>query len=562
MKYIILTYCIFFSSLLFSQNNSRVIGGDNADIEDLPWTTNMRIINSYGIRLFSRTAVVISENLILTAAHNWPDYGHENLLVHTESSCLDIGKFYKLHRVIKHPTLDLALLELATPIIFNNKVQPIDYESSIDESLYGTGTESIISGWGVTIPNDPNSAPLCLESAKVNVISKEEANSAFGYTIVTDKTLATRGKNGIKMGGKGDSGGPLVVWDNNQQKYILAGIAKEADVRELNSNTGITVYTKIKHAIDWINGNKCIISGPDEVSSTGALFEIINLPPDVQSVEWVYSGLKQVNATENYTEVVPSDINDIAEGTISAVIKTNSGTLTLSAKKLTIMPRADISAKITYNKGKYELKVKTLNMGTLTQEDILKCKNINDLDKLLGFVWYFGNNIAIGNEAIFDINPNSSKPYDISVTKYDCDNTLTLNKIFTIEKKNNEYIPIYNSPGNIIIGGKNIEINTDIKVSESLKMIYTKNSNPDSEYVLSLDTSPVSVEIPENITIFSDYEIKIYSRLGALMYSGKFNTDEKILNINTSSYPPDIYILKIHNLTTHTINTQKIIISN
>lgn len=560
MKYVLLTYCIFFSSLVFAQ--SRIIGGAKTEIDDAPWTANMRIVNTYGVRLLNRSAVVISENLVLTAYHNWPTYDYSYLLVHVGGSCLDIGKYNKVHRFIKHPTLDLVLLELSTPIEFSEKIQPIDYKSPTVETLYKPGKSGFISGWGATVPDDPSSTPMCLESVDVTFVERSVANGILGYTAADENTITTLHKDPLKMAGRGDSGGPIAVWDNQQGKYILAGIAKMADVRAASSNSGITVYTKVNLAIDWINANKCELTGPSVIPSEGATFEIENLPPGTTSVEWKLSGLIKVTSTNAYIDVVPENIDAVTKGSISAVITTSEGTLTLPVKQLDIQPRADISASIVYANNKYQLKVKAINMGELTQEDIVKCKNISDYDQLFGFVWSYNGEIAIGSEAFFNITPNTSKTYTVTLVKYDCESTTKLEKTFTLEKKNNEYVPVSNTKGNITLGGNDMFVMSDLSVGKNINMLFSK-STPVAEFQASLYTSPINIESVKWASEDSFiYNITIYSRSGSLMYSGKFDSENKTHQINTSTFPSGIYILNIQNITFQTTKSHNIIIGN
>ncbi|MDR2652453.1 MAG: trypsin-like serine protease, partial [Prevotellaceae bacterium] len=112
-KQLSICFILIFSSL-YSQ--VRIIGGEEIDIEDAPWTVNMRIVNSAGVRLFNRSGIVVSDNLVLTASHNWPNYKYDHLAVHAGGANVGAGKYYKVHRVIHHPNSDLTLLELSEPL--------------------------------------------------------------------------------------------------------------------------------------------------------------------------------------------------------------------------------------------------------------------------------------------------------------------------------------------------------------------------------------------------------------------------------------------------------------
>jgi hypothetical protein len=553
MKYFLSICFVFIFSQFYSQ--TKIIGGEEIDIKDAPWTANMRIVNSAGVKLFDRSGTVISENLVITASHNLPDYEYSHLEVHVGSASGYAGQYRRVHRVISHPDKDITLLELSEPLNFDKNIQSIDYKSCADESLYAPGTKAVVYGWGRTVPDAPAQS-LKLKAVDVKIISHEEANVIYHASIFSGNTIASIGDTATGMGGKGDSGGPLIVRDC-QQNPVLAGITTHADTRPINENSGVTIYGKVNPVIEWIDSCKCQIVGRDTVSPLGTSFEIVNMPPNVSSVEWTYSGLVEINSTENTTEVVSSEIDREINGYISATITTDLGTLTVK-KALTIMPRIDIDIDIQYNEAttKYEMIAKTVNIKTIDDEDILKCKRVMDNAKLLGFVWSHNNEVAIGQEVIFDINPNPPITHSISVSKYDCDYTLRLDKTFVIQHHNNELITVQNEPGTITVGNTSLSVDTD--VDEELQMTYSKNAMENS---VSVNTSDVTVENPpKNIVSTGKYKVVLYSRKGSLLYSGNLDTEQGPLHINTSSFHPDIYILYIHNLEIDNVTSRMLMI--
>ncbi|MDR2287049.1 MAG: trypsin-like serine protease [Prevotellaceae bacterium] len=553
MKYFLLIFFVFIFSPFYSQ--TKIIGGEEIDIKNAPWTVNMRIVNSAGVKILDRSGTVISENLVLTASHNLPDYEYDHLEVHAGSASEYAGQYHRVHRVISHPDRDITLLELSEPLNFGKNIQSIDYKSCADESLYAPGTKAVVYGWGRTVP-DASAQSLRLRAVDVKIISHEEANVIYHASILSGNTIASIGDTATGMGGKGDSGGPLVVRDS-QQNPVLAGITTHADTRPINVNSGLTIYSKVNPVIEWIDSCKCQIVGRDTVSPLGTSFEIVNMPPNMSAVEWTYSGLVEMNSTVNTIEVVSSEINRELNGYINATITTDLGMLTVK-KALTIMPRIDIDIDIQYNEvtTKYEMIAKTVNIKTIADEDILKCKHVMDNAKLLGFIWNHNKEIAIGQEVVFDINPNPPITHSISVCKYDCDYTLRLDKTFVIQHYNNEFITVQNEPGTITVGNAYLSVDTD--VDEKLQMTYSKNA---METSVSVNTSDVTVENPpENIVTTGKYKVALYSRKGLLLYSGKFDIKHGPLHINTSTFYPDIYILYIHNLEINNVTSRMLMI--
>ncbi|MDR2651036.1 MAG: trypsin-like serine protease, partial [Prevotellaceae bacterium] len=441
---------------------------------------------------------------------------------------------------------------------FCGNIQPIDYETCKDESLYVPETDAVVYGWGRIVP-DAASNLLILRAVDVKIISQEKANRIYGASVVPNNTIVSVGKNSLGMGGKGDSGGPLVVFDE-EQNPILVGVTALADTRSEAKNSGLTVYNKVKPVIEWIDNCKCEIIGIDTVSPFGTSFTIVNMPPGVKSVEWTYSGLIEINSTMDCTNVIPSEIEGEITGCVSAVITTNLGTITV-CKELTIMPRIDVDINIRYNKNrsKYEMIAKTVNMKTIDNKDILKCKDVVDNVKLLGFIWTYDKEIAIGKEVIFDVDPNSSKTHTISVNRYDCDHTIRLEKTFVIHHKNNEFAIVHNEPGTITIGGMRMSI--DIDTFEELQMTYIKNT---VENNVLLNTSHITME---NLNSFEkkldkgNYKVSLYSRKGNLLYVNYFTNNTLPLQINTSEFYSDIYILHIHNLDTNNVMTRFLVVN-
>jgi hypothetical protein len=555
MKHFLSICFVFIFVSLYSQ--TKIIGDKKIDIEDAPWTANIRIVNVAGIRLFDRSGIIISQNLVLTASHNMPNYEYDHLEVHVGGASEYSGQYHRVHKIISNPNNDITLLELSEPLKFDNCIQPIDYKSCEDESLYAPGTKAVIYGWGRTVPDLPPKS-FSLSAADVKIISHEEANQIYGAPVVLDNTIVSIGETSIGMGGKGDSGGPLVVNDN-QQKPVLAGVTIYADTRPISENSGLTIYSKVKPIIEWIDSHKCEIIGNDTVSSMGSSFEIANMPPEAKSVDWKYSGLIEMYSTTDRIDVISSEIDKEIKGYICATITTDLGTVTVN-KALTIMPRIDIDIDIQYSEltKKYQMTAKTVNMEAIDEKDILKCKNIMDNIKLLGFFWTYNNDIAIGQEIVFDINPNPPITHTISVNKYDCDHAVKLKKTFIIRHNNNDFVTVYNEPGIITVG--NAYLSIDVDTYEKLQMTYSKNSMENS---VLLNTSNVKVKkTPEKMAIDGKYKVSLYSRNGTLLYSRDFDTQTGTLYINTSSLCPDIYILHICNLNSNEVISRMMTIDN
>jgi hypothetical protein len=550
----VLIFFVFEYISVYSQ--SKIIGGDEISIQKAPWTANMRIVNHAGLRMFNRSGTIISRNLVLTVSHNWPEYNYDHIEVHVGGSSENKGEYREVHRFIHHPDMDVTLLELSTPLDCSDKIQPIDYKSCEDESLYAPGTAAVIYGWGKNSLDMPATS-LRLRSANVTIISREQANIIYGASVVPPNAIVSF-SDSIKIAGIGDSGGPLVVL-NSKHKPVLAGITMLTDTREESENSGLTVYCKVKSVIEWINSCKCELIGRDTVAPTGTLFKIANMPPEVQSVEWFYSGLIEIGSSIDYIDVIPEKNDEKTTGYIKAKIITKSGTLTID-KRLVIMPRIDIDVNVRYDEitATYGIKAKAVNTKVLGNKQPSNCLDTIDDVKKSAFVWSFDGEIATGREVFFEINPNVANTYTINVSKYDCDRTFRLEKTFSIQRSN-EFVFVHNEPGIVIIQSMNMKLEA---VTEKLQMTFDITDKTGS--TISVNTSKVIMENTEAITKLDnlyDYVIYIYSRRGNLLFSSIFNNQNDPLNIDISSFPPDIYILYINNVNTGKTTSRMLIIN-
>jgi hypothetical protein len=554
MRCFLIVFFIF--ACLSVRAQSRVIGGREIDIRKAPWMANIRVVNTAGVKLFNRSGVVISENLVITASHDWPVHKYDHLEVHVGGDRESEGKHCMVHRFIHHPDFDITILELSESLDFDDNIQPIDYSACADESLYAPGTDAVIYGWGTD--RLESSASLKLRSADVRIITKEEANMIYGASIVPDNTIVSRGET-IQMAGKGDSGGALVV-SCGMQNPVLVGITTLADTRSESENSGLTVYAKVNPIIEWIDSCKCELIGTDTVPSTGTSFKIANMPPEANSVEWTYSGLTEITSTGSSIDLIPSETGEELTGYICAAITTDSGILTLR-KKLLIMPRIDVDINITYNEltSKYEMRAKIENAETANNKCPVQVPESIDDMRALDFIWIYNKDISMGKKVIFDMNPNASKIHTLGVGKHDCDHTLQLEKTFVIQRNHHEFITVHNEPG--IITLESISLPTYL-VTEELQVTHTRNAVKNS---ISVNTSKVTIENPHTIGMVdkpANYEVSIYSRIGSLLYSSNFNEANDSLQINISGFPPDVYILYICNLDTSESTSRMLIINS
>lgn len=117
---------------------------------------------------------------------------------------------------------DYAVLTLATPLAFDDKIQPIEIATVEEASLWdGNGGDvAVVSGWGSTTPQDgapllpiltpPPTFPNELRAVAVDIYTDPTCAAVYG-AIDTSETICAGAPEGNRDACQGDSGGPLAA---------------------------------------------------------------------------------------------------------------------------------------------------------------------------------------------------------------------------------------------------------------------------------------------------------------------------------------------------------------
>jgi len=239
------------------KSSERVIGGENAIRGSWPW----QILLQYDGRAGCGGSL-IRKNWVVTAAHcisgviTRPDRlgvvvgEHDRTKPETPAS----AKTHKVKRVVMHPkysrrTLsnDIALLELAEDVTFNDYVKPVclpEKEIPVESFCY-------ITGWGKI--KHPGSMTSILQQGKLKVPSNTECNSLNQATsgIKIDNTMICGGDGGdtTLSGCHGDSGGPFVCKVDG--RWELHGAVSWGSGR-CDSDQAYTVFSRVMTNLAWI----------------------------------------------------------------------------------------------------------------------------------------------------------------------------------------------------------------------------------------------------------------------------------------------------------------------
>lgn len=232
---------------------NRIVGGQETEVNQYPWMALLL----YSGRFYCG-ATLINDRYVLTAAHCVSGFSPERitvrLLEHDRSSNDENTIDRKVKRVVRHAGYtsttynnDIALLELSSPVEFNNLLRPVCLPTP-GKSF--TGAQATVTGWGAV--QEHGSISTNLQEVTVPILANSECRkTGYGPNRITDNMLCA----GLKQGGKdscqGDSGGPLHVANNG--KYEVVGVVSWGEGCAKPNYPG--VYTRANRYGTWIRSN-------------------------------------------------------------------------------------------------------------------------------------------------------------------------------------------------------------------------------------------------------------------------------------------------------------------
>lgn len=139
---------------------------------------------------------------------------------------------------------DFSLLELATSLMFSDKIQPIALPTQ-DEQV-DDNSLCFVSGWGNT--KNAQETRDKLRAAYVPSVNQNECQKTYDrFGDITDRMICAGYKKGGKDACQGDSGGPLV--SNNK----LIGVVSWGYMCAQPDYPG--VYSRVASVRSWIDEN-------------------------------------------------------------------------------------------------------------------------------------------------------------------------------------------------------------------------------------------------------------------------------------------------------------------
>merc|ERR1712055_122051 len=236
-------------------SKDRIVGGFEAQENEWPWQGALFIDDAW----FCGGAI-ISENYVLTAAHcaDGASYfdimaGAHNVRAASEPHRVEITSYNGW----THPqwntqdlSNDLALIELPSPIDFNDYIKPSCLPSTgdtADEDELVTCT-----GWGKPSDSAGGISPVLRMVEDLPIISNSDCNAVYGIVGSGVVCIDTTGGKGTC---NGDSGGPL----NMKSDVKAAGQQwKQVGIVSFGASAGCEVgypagFTRTEYYLDWIS---------------------------------------------------------------------------------------------------------------------------------------------------------------------------------------------------------------------------------------------------------------------------------------------------------------------
>merc|ERR1712112_490856 len=234
----------------------RIVGGHEAEEHEWPWQVALFIDDAWFCG-----GSLISENYVLTAAHcvdgaSYYDImaGAHNVRESSEPNRVEITSFNGWYHPQWDPNTlsnDIALIELPSPITFNDYIKPSCLPSvgdTADPNELVTAT-----GWGKPSDNAGGISPVLRMVEDLPIITNSECNAIYG--IVGDGVVCidTTGGKGTC---NGDSGGPL-----NMKFDVKDGAAgqkwKQIGVVSFGASAGCEVgypagFSRTEYYRDWL----------------------------------------------------------------------------------------------------------------------------------------------------------------------------------------------------------------------------------------------------------------------------------------------------------------------
>uniref|UniRef100_T1IP94 DNA topoisomerase 2 n=1 Tax=Strigamia maritima TaxID=126957 RepID=T1IP94_STRMM len=234
---------------LSSRFDTRIVGGERASIAKYPFFVGlqMSMFQSCG-------GALLNGCYVLTAGHctkRLTSAKQVQVIVGAEGRYDFRATKHRVAEIIRHPNYlpnkthdDIALLRLAKPVSYTERVHPICLPKESDDYV---GKMATVIGFGYT--KEGGLPSTIMREVDLMVIDQDECKSVFKEdATIYPNNLCAGGKKG-KDACLGDSGGPFIVQDECGRNVIV-GVVSWGVGCARNGIPG--VYTQVNKYLSWI----------------------------------------------------------------------------------------------------------------------------------------------------------------------------------------------------------------------------------------------------------------------------------------------------------------------
>ncbi|KAL7644494.1 UNVERIFIED_CONTAM: hypothetical protein RMT77_005326 [Armadillidium vulgare] len=252
-----------FNTFLYD-NLAKIVGGRTIRRLDSPWLVSLQL-REKGIQKHNCGGVVISEDLVLTAAHCFRNHGKNSYVVRVGEFDLEANEpsqeDFFIEKLFVHDDFDtkvefnndFAVIKIAKRsgrgIRLGSSIQPVCLPSFDDD--YFSLTNCKITGWGTTNEQAEPIPERRPRAGAVHIYPMSTCTGETGYSMheITSGMFCAGRMDGSVDTCTGDSGGPLTCEVNGQ--HILYGITSWGKGCGRKGQPGM--YTKVTKYLRWLN---------------------------------------------------------------------------------------------------------------------------------------------------------------------------------------------------------------------------------------------------------------------------------------------------------------------
>jgi len=235
----------------------RIVGGVEASPNQWPWQVALFVDNAWfcGGSLISDTHVLTAAHCVEGATYFDIMAGAHNVRASSEPHRVEITSYNGFtHENWNGADLsnDVALIELPSPITFNDYIRPACLPAKGDTA--DAGELVTATGWGKPSDSAGGISPVLRMVSDLPVITNQECNAIYGIVGPGVVCISTSGGKGTC---NGDSGGPLNMKAGMKaagQKWNHVGVVS------FGASAGCEVgypagFSRTEYYLDWIATN-------------------------------------------------------------------------------------------------------------------------------------------------------------------------------------------------------------------------------------------------------------------------------------------------------------------